>query len=95
VPGLRSTVTVFAPPWTVDIAPSTGPLEPCWIVRFCGTGDKFVSVIVTFPALAVSQLCENVSRPPGSATAKSELLPASDVKVSWMDGAAAGVLEEL
>jgi hypothetical protein len=67
VPALRSTVSVFVPPWNVGVAPTTGPLVPCWIVMLCISGDMFEKTIVTLPALALSELFVNLSCPLGSA----------------------------
>ena len=76
MPALRSTLTVFVPPWNVGVAPTTGPLVPCWIVMLCINGDMFVKMIVTFPAFAVSELFVNFNAPLGSAASDSDPLAA-------------------
>jgi hypothetical protein len=56
VPGLRLTLSVLTPPWKVGVAPSTAPLDPCWIDRLWATGDVLANRNVTSPDLAVSEL---------------------------------------
>ena len=58
----------------VGVAPSTGPLVPCWTVRLWASGELFVKLIVTVPALAVSVLLVNFNAPEGSAAIASALL---------------------
>jgi hypothetical protein len=66
----------------VGVAPSTGPLVPCWTVRLWASGELLVKLIVTVPAFAVSELLVNFNAPDGSAATASELLAPPD------DGAA-------
>jgi hypothetical protein len=66
VPGLRSTETVLLPPVKVGVAPTWDPLGP-WMVMLWGSEDAFVNLIVSLPALAVSELLVNFSCPVGSA----------------------------
>jgi len=58
----------------VGVAPSTGPLVPCWTVRLWASGELLVKLIVTVPAFAVSVLLVNFKAPDGSAAIASELL---------------------
>ena len=58
----------------VGVAPSTGPLVPCWTVRLWASGELLVKLIVTVPAFAVSVLLVNFKAPDGSAAIESELL---------------------
>jgi hypothetical protein len=58
----------------VGVAPSTGPLVPCWTVRLWASGELLVKLIVTVPAFAVSVLVVNFKAPDGSAAIASELL---------------------
>src|SRR3954453_11036851 len=58
LPGFRLTVTVDFPPWpTMAPLASTPPL----MATSCCSGDGFVIVIVTLPALAVSLFVLNFS----------------------------------
>ena len=66
----------------VGVAPSTGPLVPCWTVRLWASGELLVKLIVTVPAFAVSVLVVNFKAPDGSAAIESELLALAE------DGAA-------
>jgi hypothetical protein len=86
VPGLRSTVSVFVPPWNVGVAPTVGPLVPCSIVRLCAIGEAFANLNVTLPDFAVSEVLVNFNAPPGSA--------ATDSAAALAGGAAAGVEED-
>jgi 3-phenylpropionate/trans-cinnamate dioxygenase ferredoxin reductase component len=102
LPGFSVTVSFLLPPWKVGVAPTSGPLVPCWSVRLWATDEEFVKSIVTFPALAVSVLLVNFSAPLGSAP--SEIVVAVlgvgaavdvDVELEVVLGAAALLLELL
>ena len=74
--------SVLVPPMNVGVAPSTGPLVPCWTVKLWASGELLVKLIVTVPAFAVTELLVNFNAPDGSAAIETELLAAVD------DGAA-------
>jgi hypothetical protein len=74
VPAFRFTVRVLLPPWKVGVAPTTGPLVPCWIVMLCISGDMLVKTIVTLPAFALSELFVYFNAPLGSAELVRTLL---------------------
>ena len=84
MPGLRVTLSDLEPPVNVGVAPSVLPLLDS-IVRLWGTGDAFVKLNETRPALAVSVVASNLSCPAGSAASASG---AADVAAG---GAAAGL----
>ena len=86
MPGFRFTVRVLVPPWKVGVAPTTGPLVPCWIVMLCISGDMLVKMIATLPAFALSELFVNFSAPLGLAESV-RALPLAGA------GAGAGVAE--
>jgi hypothetical protein len=87
---LRSTVSVFVPPWKVGVAAITAPLVPCWRVKLWPSGESLVNVIVIFPALAVSVFLVNISMPLGLAAIERELeAPAAAV----LDAVAVAVLD--
>ena len=74
MPALRVSFRVLVPPMKVGVAPSTGPLVPCWTVRLWASGELLVKLIVTVPAFARSVLLVNFKAPDGSAAIASELL---------------------
>ena len=78
----------------MGVAPTTGPLLPCWIVTLCMSGAVFVNSIVTFPALALSELFVNFNWPPVSAASESEPLLAAGAGAEPVVVDAAGVLGE-
>ena len=71
----------------VGVAPTTGPLVPCWTVRLCASGELLVKLIVTAPAFAVSVLLVNFNAPDGSAATEIELLVALEVAAVDVAGA--------
>jgi hypothetical protein len=64
------------------------------MVRLCISGAMFVNAIVTFPALAVSELLVNFSWPPGSAASESEPPLATGAGEALVGVDATGVLDE-
>jgi hypothetical protein len=71
VPALTVTLRILLPPLNVGVVPTVGPLEPCWIVRLCATGEPLVNVITTLPAFVLSEVLVNFSAPLGSAATVS------------------------
>jgi hypothetical protein len=96
VPGLSVTVSVLLPPLNVGVAPTVGPLVPCWIVKLWATCEEFVKLIVTLPALADSEDFVNFSAPLGSADCVSAAPPppaAEDAEDADVDVAGLAELE--
>ena len=98
VPGLSASDKVRDPPWNVGVAPRVGPLVPCCTVRLCPSDASLVNLIVTFPALAVSELLVNRSWPDASAATDSvvaaELLGVWDEAVEVEAGVEAVLFDE-
>jgi hypothetical protein len=62
VPGLRLSDRLFEPPENSGVAPRTEP-DADAMVRLCSSDEAFVNAIVTWPALAVSEVVSNFNWP--------------------------------